>query len=141
MNQGTRYVRLMEKSRGQKSRATVPLIGVNLPYVQIISKEGYVPPPLGMARAAGPRPSWPESQVHVSRPWAAELRELRKRETAQERDSSCPFRDTQTHYLSPKRPTSRGRLSPIHHLHLSLEGDNICQIHQEIRNYKEKSLF
>jgi hypothetical protein len=26
MNQGPRYVRLMEKSRGQKSRATVPLI-------------------------------------------------------------------------------------------------------------------
>jgi hypothetical protein len=25
MNQGPRYVRLMEKSRGQKSRATVPL--------------------------------------------------------------------------------------------------------------------
>jgi hypothetical protein len=26
MNQGPRYVRLMEKSRGKKSRATVPLI-------------------------------------------------------------------------------------------------------------------
>ncbi len=26
MNQGHRYVRLMEKSRGQKSRATVPLM-------------------------------------------------------------------------------------------------------------------
>ncbi len=31
MNQGPRYVRLMEKSRGQKSRATVPLNIQSLP--------------------------------------------------------------------------------------------------------------
>jgi hypothetical protein len=30
MNQGPRYVRLMEKSRGQKSRATVPLMLAHL---------------------------------------------------------------------------------------------------------------
>jgi hypothetical protein len=123
------------KRRMQTSRHFLKRSEFSLSW-KIISKEGYVPPPLGMARAAGPRPSCPESQVHVSRPWAAEPTELRKRETAQERDSSCPFRDTQTHSLSPERPT----LSPIHYLHLSFEIDNICQTHQEIR-FTKKSPF
>jgi hypothetical protein len=36
MNQGPRYVRLMEKSRGQKSRATVPLSSENLQIIIVI---------------------------------------------------------------------------------------------------------
>ncbi len=36
MNQGPRYVRLMEKSRGKKSRATVPLSSENLRIIIVI---------------------------------------------------------------------------------------------------------
>jgi hypothetical protein len=37
MNQGPRYVRLMEKSRGQKSRATVPLSTLNGQSIKVSS--------------------------------------------------------------------------------------------------------
>ncbi len=41
MNQGPRYVRLMEKSRGQKSRATVPLNRLAIKILNITIKTFY----------------------------------------------------------------------------------------------------
>jgi hypothetical protein len=38
MNQGPRYVRLMEKSRGKKSRATVPL---SMQLINLMDLENY----------------------------------------------------------------------------------------------------
>ncbi len=82
----------------------ITLLGGNLPYVQIFSK-----------RTVRPHP-WERPKLQMS--------DLNKQATSngtsraqlkmtKERDSSSPSKDAQTHLLSLKRPTSKGRFSLI----------------------------